>query len=289
MAAYSGNNGKEYFGRWIFIGPMVCLLAIGVVPFVYIIFQSFAVWIPGEGGFVRWGSVQGYKDALDYYRVVSLCKVFGRAFAVSSIDTAVAIVFSYILVRQIGARFRMVILICLSLPFLTNEMTRAFSWKVVLGSHGLINQILSGVIPGVGPFDWFIYSEFGVIIALVATTLPLAIFPVVFTLAGIPNSVWLASQDLGGGAFVEITRIGFPLSRSAMLMAWITTFTIAIGSSVEVRMLGGVGQISLGQIVASLESANKLSGVFALTSMILFLFLIIAFFLYRVSSYYRRT
>jgi putative spermidine/putrescine transport system permease protein len=263
------NNVPAYWGNKVFAIPALVLLIAGGVPLTYVLIQSFAIWDAHYP--IGWGSVQAYKEILEPHRMVALLRVVQRALIVATVDTIIAAPMSYLLVRKLSANKRRVLMFCLMLPFFTSEVIRAFSWRMILGTNGIMNQVKAWIIPQTEPVEGLLFSEAGVIIVLVAGTLTFAIFPAVLVLSRVPNVLWTVSNEMGATRWTEFFRIALPLSKLGLATGWIITFMFAFNASVEVIVIGGTTQVSVIQMIASLESAGKLADVFALTAILLVL------------------
>src|SRR6202043_3858230 len=106
-----------------------------------------------------------------------------------------------LIVRSVPNWLRNLFLVGLTLPFFSSDVTRAFAWREMLGGHGVVNSALRFF--HISPPDWIVFSEFGVTLALLSSTAPFAIFPIVIRLGTVRNSIWLASDDLGIGLIRE--------------------------------------------------------------------------------------
>jgi len=249
--------------------PALLLLIAGCLPLTYVLVESFAIWDAHYP--IAWGSLQAYKDILELHRVVALLRIVQRALMVATVDTIIAAPMSYLLVRMLSPHKRRLLMFSLMLPFFTSEVIRAFSWRMILGTNGIVNHIKAWILPQTDPMEWLLFSEVGVIIVLVTGTLTFAIFPTVLVLSRVPNALWTVSSEMGATRRTEFFRIALPLSKLGLATGWIITFMFALNASVEVIVIGGTTQVSVIQMIASLESAGKLADVFALTMILLVL------------------
>jgi ABC-type spermidine/putrescine transport system permease subunit I len=112
--------------------------------------------------------------------------------------------------------------------------------------------------------DWFIYDEFGLTVALVAATLPFALFPTVIVGSSISETIWHASSDLGAKHHQEFFRIALPLMLPGVALGAVASFVVSTSSVCEAAFLGGPGQMTVGKVVSELEGARQLSTICAL-------------------------
>ena len=112
--------------------------------------------------------------------------------------------------------------------------------------------------------EWFIYSEFSVIVALVSSTLAFSVFSITGSLSIIPANVWRLSRDLGLSYRSELIRIAVPLAAPGIILGWIACMVITVGSSSEVALLSGPHQVSFAKMISDLEETRRIPTVFAI-------------------------
>ena len=87
-----------------------------------------------------------------------------------------------------------------TIPSSPARLIRAFAWRLVLGRTGIVNNVLDRALASwTQPVEWLLFSDFAVVIGMVAAYLPLAVIPMVLVFARIESSVIRASEDLGAG------------------------------------------------------------------------------------------
>lgn len=257
-------QGATYFGNIPYLVPLVFLFIFGLVPWMIIVVQSFST-MDETGHFHLLASGHSYQEMFAGYRLAVLGQILRRGLMVATIDILLAIPVAFLVVRLVPSWLRTLLIIGLTLPFFSSDVTRAFAWREMLGGHGFINNARAFLhLP---PLDWIIFSEFGIAIALVSSTAPFAIFPIVIRLATIRQSIWLASDDFGIGPFREFLSVAAPLARPGILFGWIASFVVTIGASAEIAMLEGTNQLSLAKMISDLESAREVPEVFALCTL----------------------
>src|SRR5947209_3904085 len=82
--------------------------------------------------------------------------------------TLVCLLFGYPIAwicARANARWQSVLVFLVILPILTSVVVRTFSWIVILGRQGVINQIALGLGLTSDPLR-LLYTEFGVIVVL---------------------------------------------------------------------------------------------------------------------------
>ena len=74
------------------------------------------------------------------------------------------------------------------------------------------------------------------------------ILPVYAGLERVPDSLFEASADLGGGALTTLRRVVLPMAFPAIVAGSIFTFSLSMGDYIAVRIVGGTSQL-LGNVV----------------------------------------
>jgi ABC-type spermidine/putrescine transport system permease subunit I len=274
------RTSKQYLSEGVIPVPLVLLLLFGFLPLIIVSRYSFAEWNPIIGRFQGWRSLEGYRLAFSAGRTMSLGRISVRGMIISTIDVLLAVPVAYVMVRRLGPVLRATCLIAFTLPLLTCGVTRAFSWRLILGREGLIDHARDFLFPKSSPLTWIIFSETGVGIALVSGTVAFAIFSIVLSLSTVPDSVWLASEETGAKLYREFFLVVLPLAKQGILVAWLGSFFLIIGSSVEASFVGTPSQSTIGQVVSGLETSSQLSAICALTCVLTALLSFAGFIIY---------
>lgn len=172
------------------------------------------------------------------------------ASVVSIAVVALAYPIAYVLAFHIRSNKRLW-LIVLTIPFWTSYLLRIFSWKVILGSSGIINSTLISLGILDAPADALLYSLNAVIIALVHAWLPFAILPIFVSLEKIDRSLLEAAADLGDSPVKRFLRVTLPLSMPGVLSAFVLVFAPTVGDYVTPALVGGPGTMLAGSLIVS--------------------------------------
>jgi putative spermidine/putrescine transport system permease protein len=147
----------------------------------------------------------------------------------------------YMLLGPVGRR---ILLFLTVLPMLTSNVVRTLAWIVILGRQGLINATLLKLGLTSTPLE-FMYTEFGLVLALSQIALPLLVLPLLGVLTKIDKSLWEASTSLGMNAWRTLVRIILPLSVPGLLAGWTLVFASASMNFVTQAVIGGARLIYL--------------------------------------------
>lgn len=155
---------------------------------------------------------------------------------------------SYYLVFYTGAR-RVTLLTLLILPAWISFLLRVLAWKVILGSDGLLNQLLisAGLIENGAPI--LLYSRAAVIVTLVYVWIPFAALPIFAAMERIDPRLHEAAADLGASPSQTFWRVTFPLSMPGVASAFFFVFIPTLGEWVTPTLVGGVSGIMYGNLI----------------------------------------
>jgi len=155
--------------------------------------------------------------------------------------TVVCLIFAYPIAwvcARCGPRLQSAIVFLVILPILTSVVVRTFSWIVILGRQGIINQIAVGLGLVQEPLR-LLYSETGVVMVLAQVQMPLMVLPILTVLSRIDPNLADASRVLGAGEWRTLWRVTLPLSLPGVIAGCILTYTACITAFVTQTLIGG--------------------------------------------------
>lgn len=135
-------------------------------------------------------------------------------------------------------RTQSVIVFLVVLPILTSVVVRTFSWIVILGRQGIINQILLWLGLVHEPIR-LLYTETGVVMVLAQVQMPLMVLPILTVISKIDPNLGDASRVLGAGEWRTLCRVTVPLSLPGVIAGCILTYTACITAFVTQTLIGG--------------------------------------------------
>jgi len=189
---------------------------------------------------------------------------------------------AYYLTTATGIGVRIVVL-SIVLPYFTSIIVRTFSWMVLLGEHGLVNNVLlaTGLINS--PLS-LMYNRLGVLIGMSYVLLPYMVLTLYAAMRAIDPSLLRASASLGASGFYTFCRVYFPLSLHGVLSGALIVYILSIGFFITPALMGGQHDIMIAMLIdRALEVAVDWPSA-ALMSLTL---LIVTLVLYAI--YYRIT
>ena len=141
------------------------------------------------------------------------------------------------------------------IPLWVSYLVRAYAWKTILGSDGVLNTLLRYVHLTQHPLEFLLYSPFAVVLTLTHIYTPFTFLPIYAALEHIPRNLVEASHDLGATPAQTFWKIVFPLSIPGVLAGATFAFVLTLGDFLSPLLLGGPGGIMISNIVVSLFGA----------------------------------
>jgi spermidine/putrescine transport system permease protein len=141
------------------------------------------------------------------------------------------------------------------IPLWVSYLVRAYAWKTILGSDGVLNTLLQYVNLTRHPLDFLLYSPFAVVLTLTHIYTPFTILPIYASLEHIPRNLVEASHDLGASPWQTFWRVVLPLSIPGVVAGATFAFVLSLGDFLAPLLLGGPSGIMISNIVVSLFGA----------------------------------
>jgi spermidine/putrescine transport system permease protein len=203
-------------------------------------------------------TLEQYQQVLavdDYWELLRTSAVM--AFVVALVATTLAYPVAYFLAFRAGRRAGLY-LILLLVPFWTSYLLRVMAWKLMLGSNGVINEVLTGVGLIDEPLKALLYNRNAVVVTLIYVWIPFATLPILAILGRIDVRLHDAAADLYGSPFQQLIRVTLPLSLPGIAAAFLMVFIPTIGEYVTPLLVGGTSGIMFGNVIQDFftKSAN---------------------------------
>ena len=183
-------------------------------------------------------------------------QVFLRTLKIASLVSLFALLLAYpvayCLVFKIRSlRLRMALYMAVIVPLWVSYLLRAYTWKTILGSQGVLNSFLvwAGILAE--PTDLLLYNQLSMVITLVHIFIPFMFMPIFTALEKIPRSLIEASKDLGVGRGWTFLKVTLPLSLPGVMAGFTFTFCLSFGDFVAPFLVGGPDGFMIANIVQS--------------------------------------
>jgi len=247
---------------------LVVFVGIGFIPLV--LMATWSLWtFDADTYWVKpiW-SLASYAALLEGGRATVFLRTAGLAAATATISTLLAAPAATVVGLLSGPRRATLLVALFTIPFFTSGLVRAFAWRLVLGREGIINGALTGLGLVRTPVEWLLFSDFAVVLGMVAADIPFAIVPIVLAFARIEPSVIRASQDLGAGFWMTFSSIVLPLITPGIVAGFLFVFVVAVGTSMEIQLLGGAGASSISVMINDVMRVVNFPLAFAIATVV---------------------
>lgn len=124
-------------------------------------------------------------------------------------------------------------------PLWISYLLRAYIWKTILGTEGILNSFLiwSGITDT--PSDIFLYNQFAMVLTLTYIFIPFMVMPIYTALERIPGNLAEASADLGMNPWRTFVNVTLPLSMPGIAAGFTLTFCLSFGDFIAPFLVGG--------------------------------------------------
>ncbi len=238
---------ERTLARGLVAPALLWTLAFFVVPFLAMLALSFAHM---EGRKI----VQGF-DPGNYLRAFtdwSQLKALINSVEITLTVTVISVVLAWplaaIIAWRVPQRFQRLALLLAVLPFWTSYVVRSYSWLLVLGKNGVINQALMGLGVVAEPLA-LASSRTATVIGFVHFFVMLLTLTIYANLVQLSPNYARAAQDLGAGRFATFAHVILPLTLPGVITGAFVTFVLCIGDYITPQILGGNTELTLPQLI----------------------------------------
>lgn len=208
---------------------LALLLAFYLWPILNILWLSVSDPSPGLGNYERLLTSDALARILwTTFRVCLLTTLF---------SVAIGYCIAYAMVHA-HRREQSVMLALLLISFWISVLVRTFSWLMLLGNNGLLNNSLESLNIISEPIP-FVRNELGVLIGMIHYMVPYAVLPLLANMQGLDTRVVQASRNLGASGTQTFRRIYLPLTKPGLIAASLLVFILSLGFYVTPAILGG--------------------------------------------------
>jgi putative spermidine/putrescine transport system permease protein len=202
------------------------------------------------GNIERTWTTENFHDlfTIPVYRTITF-RTIGIAVLVTVVDALLAFPIALFMAKVASPRWQRVLVIAVLMPLWASYLVKAYAWRGMLSTNGLVESVLSPF--GLGTPG---YGLTATTITLAYLWLPYMILPLYAGLERVPDSLFEASADLGGTSWTTLRRVVLPLAFPALVAGSIFTFSLTMGDFIAVKIVGGTTQL-LGNVVYDNQGA----------------------------------
>ncbi|WP_291560764.1 ABC transporter permease [Bradyrhizobium sp.] len=219
------------------------LCAFGLVAALAAVLQfSLRAYVPGSldpGGF----TLANFTDLLKPLYARVFIDTVWICFLTAVSTLIVGYPLAYALVRSQNAILKSTLLVIVVTPLFLGEVVRTYSWIIVLGNNGFINSILLHLGIVRQPVQ-FMFTTFGVVVALVHVTMPVMVIMLAAALSHIDRDYQRAAESLGAGPVRVFLTVTLPLSMPGVVAGVTTAFAWTFSAFATPQLIGG-GRVNM--------------------------------------------
>ena len=234
--------------------PLLWVTAFLLVPYALLFCYSFWRVTPAQVIEHQWN----LSNYVALVREPTYLQVLLRSARIAAAVTVLSLLIGYPLAYYVsfhtGVR-KNVLYQLVIIPLWVSYLVRAYAWKTILGSDGVLNAFLQYLHITSAPVSFFLYSPFAVILALTHIYTPFVFLPVYASLEHVPRRLIEASADLGATPARTFTSVVLPLSVPGLVAGATFAFVLSMGDFIAPQLLGGPSGIMISNIVVSLFGA----------------------------------
>lgn len=190
---------------------------------------------------------------------------------------------AYYLANRAGLRFTLVVF-CIIVPYFTSIIVRTYSWMVLLGRTGLINQTLinTGLIDAPLPL---LYNKLAIVIGMTYVLLPYMVLTLFAAMRSIDRNLLLAARGMGASGLMTFWRVYFPLSLHGVISGALIVFILSIGFFITPALMGGPSDVMVAMLIErSVEITLDWTTASVMSLFLLAVTLVLYAFYYRITD-----
>ncbi|MGI9332492.1 MAG: ABC transporter permease [Gammaproteobacteria bacterium] len=259
FTAFFRRNGTAV-GLFTLLAVGVWIVMMIVLPQIFMLDFSLRANVPPP----KWGgpehvyTLEHYKymlygsaKASGTFNTVDLSVFFrtiGAAVFVTLVDVILCYPIAYFLAHVARGGFGRLMVLSLIVPFWVNEILRAFAFKIMFGSTGIINSFLMWLGVFDSPYD-FIRNDVALFAGLSYAFILLMIFPIYNAVESLDRNQIEAARDLGSPWWRVHWRVVVPHAKPGISSGCTMVFMLTAGALAAPQILGGPSSLWFTQII----------------------------------------
>lgn len=251
---------------WLVAPALALLVPAFFVPTLFVLVRSITTEPVGVG---RYGDVFGSS---------LIVSVFGRSVMIAAIVTAVSLAigvpYAVVAVRS-GPRLRALLLGAVASSLFLSVIVRAYAWLALLDRNGPLVKLARLLGFHDANFS-LVHNLAGVVIGLAQYGVPFVVLACFDVMRRLDSSYERAAATLGAGPVARWTRINLPLLMPGIAAGAVIVFISTLGYYIIPAILGGPGDLMIGQLIANQISTTLNWGLGAAISSVLLVVTLVA-------------
>jgi putative spermidine/putrescine transport system permease protein len=170
-------------------------------------------------------------------------------------------------------------MIVVVVPYFTSVLVRTYAWMILLGTGGIVNELLASLGIISQPLK-IMYTRTGVVIGMTYILLPYMILALYSVMRGIDIALMHAAESLGASKFQAFWRAFFPLSLPGLASGGLMVFILAIGFFITPALMGSEQDSTIPMLIDSQVETYFNWGFASTLSTVLLVCTLVLFFIY---------
>jgi spermidine/putrescine transport system permease protein len=177
-----------------------------------------------------------------------LVRTLIAAIFVTVFDLVICYPVAFMLAKSSSAGRARLMVLALIVPYWINEILRAFAFRILFGSSGVINEFGMAVGLWDSPID-FIREDVALYAGLAYAYILLMIFPLYNAIESLDINQLEAARDMGATRLQVHTRVVIPYAKPGIASGSTMVFMLTAGALAAPEILGGPSNLWFTQIV----------------------------------------
>ena len=169
------------------------------------------------------------------------------ALSVTAITLILAYPVAYVLATRRG-KLVGVLLASVLLPFWISVLVRSYTWMMLLGWRGVINNLLLATGLRQQRLE-LLYNQISVHIGMIYVLLPFMVLAIYASMRSFDPSLLRAAHSLGAGPVEAMGRVFIPMTLPGVVSGCVLVFLTAFGFFTTPAVLGGASDITVAMLV----------------------------------------
>jgi len=243
----SGTSGSK-IEMFSLLGPTsLWMLFFIVIPILMFVIYSF--WVVRNQMIVREFSLKNY---IRFFTNPLYPALLMRSLIIAFGVTITSLVFGYPLALKIyrsKGRIKAILYMLILIPLMTSYIVRIYTMRLVLGSNGVINNLLLFLRLIDEPLQILLFNRFAIFLTLCVILSPFMVMPIFTSLEKIPKSYIEAARDLGSNELQTFWRVIFPNSLPGVIAGSMFIFVLSLGDFLTPILVGGKQGTTLSKVI----------------------------------------
>jgi ABC-type spermidine/putrescine transport system permease subunit I len=186
-------------------------------------------------------------------------RVFGITLQIAIVVTVATLLLGYPVayaLSSVSVSKANMLMILVLIPFWTSILVRSYSWMVLLGREGIINEALLAAGVRDQPME-LLNTRLAVYMGMIHILLPFMILPLYAVMRGIDRNLMRAAENLGAPPGAVFRRIFLPLSLPGVAAGCLLVFILSLGFYITPALLGGQRDVMISMLIQQQISQLK--------------------------------